>query len=153
MSVEACHRLGSQVSPGRSSGGPRPCIDFWDGFTYGGPHRLRPRLGIGMKMMKKWVARRPYTITSVLFIVLIAFGFFQLNWRRDDYMFMLLLYFIVTLGIRLDDIVRQIGSKREASPDGEENVLSTLQEMRAALRETNYRLKAIQNSLDQDPDN
>ena len=108
-----------------------------------------------MKMMKKWVARRPYTITSVLFIVLIAFGFFQLNWRRDDYMFMLLLYFIVTLGIRLDDIVRQIGPGRDAPSDTETteaNVLSVLKEMRAALRETNYRLKAIQNRLDQGPD-
>lgn len=106
-----------------------------------------------MQKMKKWVARRPYTITSALFIVLIAFGFFLLHWRKDDYMFMLLLYFIVTLGIRLDDIVRQIGPERDAPSDTEENVLSVLQEMRAALRETNYRLKAIQNRLDKGPDN
>jgi hypothetical protein len=105
-----------------------------------------------MKMMKKWVARRPYTITSVLFIALIAFGFFQLNWRKDDYMFMLLLYFIVTLGIRLDDIVRRIGAGPDAPSDTEANVLSVLQEMRAALRETNYRLKTIQDRLDQGPD-
>ena len=32
-----------------------------------------------MKTMKKWVARHPYTITSALFIALIAFGFFYLN--------------------------------------------------------------------------
>jgi len=106
-----------------------------------------------MRKMKKWVARRPYTITSALFIVLIAFGFFLLNWRKDDYMFMLLLYFIVTLSIRLDDIVRHIGPEQETPSDTEENVLSVLQEMRAALRETNYRLKAIQNKLDQGPDN
>ena len=106
-----------------------------------------------MKMMKKWVARRPYTITTVLFIVLIAIGFFYLNWYKDDYMFMLLLYFIITLGIRLDDIVRQIGPGREATPEKEENLLSALQELRAALRETNYRLKAIQDRLDQGPDN
>lgn len=106
-----------------------------------------------MKKMKKWVGRHPYTITSALFILLIAFGFFYLNWHKDDYMFMLLLYFIVTLGIRLDDIVRQIGQGENAPPDREANVLSVLQEMRAALRETNYRLKAIQNRLDQGPDN
>jgi len=105
-----------------------------------------------MKTMKKWVARHPYTITSALFIALIAFGFFYLNWLKDDYMFMLLLYFIVTLGIRLDDIVRQIGPGQDASSGMEENVVSVLQEIRAALRETNYRLKTIQNRLDQNPD-
>ena len=67
-------------------------------------------------------------------------------------MFMLLLYFIVTLGIRLDDIVRQIGPGRDVPVDRETNVLSVLQEMQTALRETNYHLKAIQNRLDQDPD-
>ena len=105
-----------------------------------------------MKTMKKWVARHPYTITSALFIALIAFGFFYLNWLKDDYMFMLLLYFIVTLGIRLDDIVRQIGPGRDAPSGTEENVVSVLQEIRAALRETNYRLKTIQNRLDQGSD-
>ena len=107
-----------------------------------------------MKTMNKWLARHPYMITSALFIALMAFGFFYLNWLKDDYMFMLLLYFIVTLGIRLDDIVRQIGPGRnDTPPDAETNVLSVLQEMRMALRETNYRLKAIQDRLDQDPDN
>ena len=106
-----------------------------------------------MKTMKKWVARHPYTITSALFIALIAFGFFYLNWLKDDYMFMLLLYFIVTLGIRLDDIARQIGYGRQTTPETEENLLTALHEMRGLLRETNYRLKAIQNSLNQGPDN
>ena len=106
-----------------------------------------------MKTMNKWLARHPYTITSAVFIALIAFGFFYLNWLKDDYMFMLLLYFIVTLGIRLDDIVRQIGPGRnDAPPDTETNVLSVLQEMQVALRETNYRLKTIQNRLDQGSD-
>ena len=106
-----------------------------------------------MKTMRKWVAGHPYGITSALFIVLIAFGYFYLDWYKDDYMFMLLLYFIVTLGIRLDEIVRQIGPGRGEEPsDTEANVLSVLQEMQVALRETNYRLKAIQNRLDEGPD-
>lgn len=106
-----------------------------------------------MKQLTKWAARHPYFITSALFLVLIAFGFIHLNWRKDDYMFLLLLYFIVTLGIRLDDIARQIGYGRETTPETEENLLTALHEMRGLLRETNYRLKAIQNSLNQGPDN
>ena len=106
-----------------------------------------------MKQLTKWVAGHPYFITSALFLVLIAFGSIHLNWRKDDYMFLLLLYFIVTLGIRLDDIARQIGYGRQTPPESEENVLAALHEMRGLLRETNYRLKAIQNSLNQGPDN
>lgn len=106
-----------------------------------------------MKHVSKWAARHPYFITSALFLALIAFGFLHLSWRKDDYMFLLLLYFIVTLGIRLDDIARQIGYGRGTPPESEDNVLTALHEMRGLLRETNYRLKAIQNSLNQGPDN
>lgn len=102
--------------------------------------------------MKKLISQHPYAVTSAIFLVLIVFGFLHLNWRKDDYMFMLLLYFIVTLSVRLDDIVRRIGPHRET--DGtEENVVSALREITTALKETNYRLKAIQNRIDQDPDN
>lgn len=102
--------------------------------------------------MKKFLSQHPYAITSVIFLVLLFFGFFHLNWRREDFMFMLLLYFIVTLSIRLDDISRQLGSGREASPESDENVLSTLKEIRLALQETNHLLKKIRSALDQGPD-
>lgn len=102
--------------------------------------------------MKKFLSQHPYAITSVIFLVLLFFGFFHLNWRREDFMFMLLLYFIVTLSIRLDDISRQLGSGREASPESDENVLSTLKEIRLALKETNHLLKKIRRALDQGPD-
>jgi hypothetical protein len=102
--------------------------------------------------MKKFLAHHPYAVTSVIFVVLLAVGLLFLNWRKDDYMFMLLLYFIVTLGIRLDEISRQIGPGREASAEMDESVLATLKEIRVALRETNYRLKEIQNSIRRNPD-
>jgi hypothetical protein len=102
--------------------------------------------------MKKFLSQHPYAITSVIFLVLLFFGFFHLNWRREDFMFMLLLYFIVTLSIRLDDISRQLGSGREAPPESDENVLSTLKEIRLALKETNHLLKKIRGALDQGPD-
>jgi hypothetical protein len=102
--------------------------------------------------MQKFLSQHPYAITSVIFLVLLFFGFFHLNWRREDFMFMLLLYFIVTLSIRLDDISRQLGSGREASPESDENVLSTLKEIRLALKETNHLLKKIRSALDQGPD-
>ena len=102
--------------------------------------------------MKKFLSRHPYGVTSAIFLVLLCFGFYHLNWRREDFMFMLLLYFIVTLGIRLDDISRQLGSGRDAPPEPDVNVLSTLQEIRLSLNETNHQLQQIRNTLEQDPD-
>lgn len=102
--------------------------------------------------MKKFISQHPYAITSVIFLVLLYFGFLHLNWRREDFMFMLLLYFIVTLSIRLDDISRQLGSGREAAPETDENVLSTLKQIQLTLKETNHQLKKIRTALDQGPD-
>lgn len=99
--------------------------------------------------MKKFLSQHPYAITSVIFLVLLFFGFLYLNWRREDFMFMLLLYFIVTLSIRLDDISRQLGSGRETPPETDENVLSALKQIRMTLQETNHQLKKIRSALDQ----
>ena len=49
--------------------------------------------------MKKFLSEHPYAITSAIFLALLVFGFMVLNWRKDDFMFMLLLYFIITLNI------------------------------------------------------
>jgi len=97
--------------------------------------------------MKKFLSQHPYAITSVIFLALLVFGYAHLGWRKDDFMFMLLLYFIVTLGIRLDDISRQLGSDQNA----DENVVSALKDIRSALHETNHRLKNVENSLDKSP--
>lgn len=102
--------------------------------------------------MKRLLARHPYAVTSAIFLALLLFGLFQLHWRKDDFMFMLLLYFIVTLAIRLDDISRQIGTGRQAATDQDETVLSTLKEIRSALRETNHRLKRLQDGSHRDSD-
>jgi len=59
--------------------------------------------------MKKWIVDRPYIFTSIIFLIIIIFGWRFLYWQEEDFAFLLLLYFIVTLGIRLDDISRKIG--------------------------------------------
>ena len=60
--------------------------------------------------MKKWITDHPYFCTSIIFLIIIVIGWQVLFWRAENYMFLLLLYFIVTLGIRLDDISRKMGS-------------------------------------------
>ncbi|MDJ0804064.1 MAG: hypothetical protein QNI89_19815 [Desulfobacterales bacterium] len=101
--------------------------------------------------MKKFLAEHPYVVTSGVFIVLITFGFLFLHWRRDEYAFILLLYFIITLGIRLDDISRQIGIGAESPAtlaEKNERVLHLMRQIQQSLDETNARLAEIQTALD-----
>ena len=65
-------------------------------------------------------------------------------WGWENFAFLLLLYFIVTLGIRLDDISRKIGSEsKTVSPDSAEkdSILSQLNEIKLSLRSLDNTLK------------
>lgn len=101
--------------------------------------------------MKKFMEEHPYTVTSGIFIVLIVFGFLFLHWRKDEYGFVLLLYFIVTLGIRLDDISRQLGIGHGAPTtfaDKNDRMISLMQQIQQDLTETNAKLTHIQAAMD-----
>lgn len=101
--------------------------------------------------MKKFLAEHPYTATSGIFIILIAFGFLFLHWGKDDYAFALLLYFIVTLGIRLDDISRQLGigqTDAASLADKHDRIIRLMQQIQRNLSETNDRLGKIQAAMD-----
>ncbi len=52
--------------------------------------------------------KKPYLLTSLFFIVVFAAGAILLEWRNMYFAFLLLLYFIVIIGIRLDDISKQM---------------------------------------------
>ena len=68
--------------------------------------------------MKKWIIDHPYISTSIIFFIVIIFGWRFLYWQEENFAFILLLFFIVTLGIRLDDISRKIGGGTEKLPPG-----------------------------------
>jgi len=57
----------------------------------------------------RWLSRHPYTVTSLVFFGAILCGWFLLGWGERQLAFVLLLYFIVALGVRLDEIFRAIG--------------------------------------------
>jgi len=102
--------------------------------------------------MKKYLSQHPYATTSAIFIVLIVLGLVALNWRKDDFSFLLLLYFIVTLGIRLDEISRQIGAAQGRSAslaDQQEEIVTLMQQMHTGLGETNRTLEQIRSALQQ----
>jgi len=105
--------------------------------------------------MKKWITDHPYFWTSIVFLIIMILGWRVLYWRAENYTFLLLLYFIVTLGIRLDDISRKIGGGAGSGPAGsgeKENLISQLNDIKASLRAVNASLEKLVEKTDrQDP--
>ncbi len=96
--------------------------------------------------MKKWITNRPYLVTSAIFFIIVIIGWQVLYWQTEDFTFLLLLYFIVTLGIRLDDIARKIGGgagKLSAASAGLESVINQLNEIKASLVTINVTLNKL----------
>jgi hypothetical protein len=97
--------------------------------------------------INQWFSRHPYTIASAIFMVLAVFGWRVIGWGERQLGFLLLLYFIMTLGIRLDEISRAIGG----SGSNPRSVGSEPDCVAAQLREIRLHLRRIQASLDKLP--
>jgi hypothetical protein len=96
--------------------------------------------------MRKWLNDHPYLLTSAVFLAIILFGWRVLYWRWENFAFLMLLYFIVTLGIRLDDISKKIGSgSKPGSVNSAEkdSILSQLNDIKLTLRSLNTTLKKL----------
>ena len=96
--------------------------------------------------MKKWITDHPYLVTSAIFLIIMIVGWQVLYWQAENFTFLLLLYFIVTLGIRLDDISRKIGDGAGQSPAGSvdrQSVISQLNAIRASLAAINATLNKL----------
>ncbi len=88
--------------------------------------------------LKKWLLRNPYSATSLFFLVLAVLGRVLLGWGEREFGFLLLLFFIISLGIRLDEISRTLGGGRAAphtDPREEETIIAQLREIRTLLAE------------------
>lgn len=96
--------------------------------------------------MKKWMTDRPYLVTSAVFLVIMIIGWRLLYWQAEEFTFLLLLYFIVTLGIRLDDIARKIGSgagKTSAGLADHDSVINQLNDIKVSLGNINATLNRL----------
>ena len=101
--------------------------------------------------MKKWIIDRPYLFTSVIFLIVIIFGWRVLYWQEENYGFLLLLYFIVTLGIRLDDISRKIGGGAVQLPHSsseKDTIVRQLNDIRVSLLALNDALNKILKAME-----
>jgi len=105
--------------------------------------------------MKKWIIDRPYTFTSIIFLIVMIFGWRVLYWQEENFAFLLLLYFIVTLGIRLDDISRKIGGGSVKLPhsNGEkETIVQQLNDIRISLLVLNGTLNKLLQAIEKKED-
>jgi hypothetical protein len=106
--------------------------------------------------MKKCLNDHPYLCTSVIFIIIVIFGWQFLYWRWENFALLLLLYFMVTLGIRLDDISKKIGSlSHPSSPNSSEknNIISQLNEIKLSVNSVNITLRKLLKQTQNDKQN
>jgi hypothetical protein len=105
--------------------------------------------------MKKWIIDRPYIFTSIIFLIVMIFGWRFLYWQEENFAFLLLLYFIVTLGIRLDDISRKIGGgavKLPHSSGEKETIVQQLNDIRISLMAINGSLNKLLKAIEKKED-
>ena len=105
--------------------------------------------------MKNWIIDRPYIFTSIIFFIIIIFGWRFLYWQEENFAFLLLLYFIVTLGIRLDDISRKIGGgavKLPHSSEEKDTLVRQLSDIRVSLLAINSTLNKLLKTMEKKED-
>jgi hypothetical protein len=87
--------------------------------------------------IRRWFTRNPYTTISLVLLAVLFFGWRVLGWDEREFGFMLLIYFIITIGVRLDEISRTLGGSEKRSEPGEteepETVLSNLKDIKILL--------------------
>ena len=105
--------------------------------------------------MKKWIIDRPYIFTSIIFLIIMIFGWRFLYWQEEDFAFLLLLYFIVTLGIRLDDISNKIGGgavKLTRSSGEGDTIVRQLNDIRVSVVALNATLMKLLEEMEKKND-
>ena len=88
--------------------------------------------------MKFRILNHPYAITNIVFILIGLYGGWYQGWDGMILAFVLGLYLVVIIGIRLDDIQRQIAARPQVPPD--QSVLKRIEDMEARLAEISEKL-------------
>ena len=104
--------------------------------------------------IQHWTQRHPYTLTGLLFLALVLFGWTALGWGERQLGFVLLIYFMVALGIRLDEITRSLGGHPGNPParaGDADTVIAHLREIKELLRRIDSKLQRPASDDDRGP--
>jgi hypothetical protein len=114
----------------------------------------KDRTGSMINAIQHWTQRHPYTLTGLLFLAMLLLGWTALGWGERQLGFLLLIYFIVTLGIRLDEISRTLGSSSNlpAAAGDPETLMAQLQEIRSLLGQIQAALERLPGSREERKD-
>ncbi len=94
----------------------------------------------------------PYFITSLVFLAIVVTGGFLFHWGEEEFAYLLLLYLIVGLGIRLDDISKQMGSGHPRPTqigEDEDSIIGLLKDIKTSSAATNAQLEEILKRIDE----
>lgn len=61
--------------------------------------------------------RRLYIITIIIFIAVVVLGQLAHLWRGDDYKFLLLLFLLISIALRLDEIYNELAASKTKASD------------------------------------
>ena len=102
--------------------------------------------------IQHWTQRHPYTLTGLLFLAMVLFGWTALGWGERQLGFLLLIYFIVALGIRLDEISRTLGGSSgnlPAAAADSDTVIAHLRDIKELLGRIDSKLQRPASDDDQ----
>lgn len=103
--------------------------------------------------------RRIYLITIVIFIIIVALGTAAHLWRGDDYKFLLLLFILVTIALRLDEIYNELTASKTKSSDMYlldtrlQSIIESLENLNANVEKMTYRQSSGQPKIVPDSQN
>lgn len=61
--------------------------------------------------------KRVYIVTILVFIAIVVLGTAVHLWRGDDYKFLLILFILITIALRLDEIYNELAASKTKSSD------------------------------------
>jgi len=95
--------------------------------------------------MLKYFSEHPFVVANGAFALVALFGRRLLEWGAPDYAFLLMLYLVVVIGIRLDDIHQQMAAAKAAR--AEPQILEKLARTQASLEALSLKIEVLDERL------
>lgn len=97
--------------------------------------------------------KKLYLVTIVVFLVIVVLGQVVNLWRGDDYKFLLLLFVLINIALRLDEIYLELKASKAAPATSDMYVLDTrMQSIIEALDRLNRNIERLTPTTPEEPE-